>query len=65
MKTYRYSVIDWNVRGKNKVIHQSYVEGLENVRKLCPVPLHYSQKCKAFLGFGEIESGKEYWAIEC
>lgn len=65
MKKYRYSVIDWNVKRQNKVIMQSYVDGLANVRKVCPVPLHYSQKSKAFLGFGDIENGKEYWAVEC
>lgn len=59
MKLYRYVKIDWDKKSNRPDI--DYVQGLQNVRAVCPVKLSWSRIGKGWCGY---DGPREYWAFE-
>ena len=55
-KMYKMSIIDWSRPNGRKVILQQYYKSMREVRRNCPLSLHYSKNGKCFIAHcGPIE----------
>lgn len=54
-KTYRYAVIDWSKSNNPRPVI-NYVDGFQELRDRCPVPLSWDQNVKCWIGYaGDME----------
>lgn len=52
MKKYRCTLIDFNIKANNKkIVWTKFANGLQEARRLCAIPVSYSNNCKCFTGW--------------